>query len=82
VGIGLETVVVKMLSLRLGFSSRNRADTGISGGVGFKYDNYGIDYAVVPFGDLGTTHRISASVKWGGESQQTAMKSSSRAASK
>lgn len=82
VGVGLETVVVKMLALRLGFSSRNRADTGISGGVGVKYDNYGIDYAVVPFGDLGTTHRISASVRWGGEAQHTAMKSGARSASK
>jgi len=37
---------------------------GISAGIGFVYLNYGIDYAFVPYGDLGNTQRISLSAKF------------------
>jgi hypothetical protein len=52
---------------RLGFSTRAR-DTGglngVSAGLGFTYRDYTIDYAFVPYGDLGDTHRISLGVKF------------------
>ena len=52
---------------RLGYNSQAK-DTGglngISAGVGFTYLGYCIDYAFVPYGDLGNTQRISFSVKF------------------
>ena len=39
---------------------RRRLSRGVlSFGGGFRYEKYQIDYAFVPFGDLGNTHRIS-----------------------
>ena len=50
---------------RVGYNTRAR-DTGgvngISAGFGFSYLCYSIDYAFVPYGDLGNTHRISLSI--------------------
>lgn len=54
--------------LRGGFNTRAIADVGglrnISAGGGARYAGYQLDYAFSPFGDLGTVHRISASVKF------------------
>lgn len=51
------------LALRTGYNSRTSGDvsgfTGISFGLGIAYQKMKIDYALVPFGDLGMTHRIS-----------------------
>ncbi|MEW6040650.1 MAG: PorV/PorQ family protein [Elusimicrobiota bacterium] len=33
--------------------------SGITAGVGFELFNYRLDYSFIPYGDLGTTHRIS-----------------------
>ena len=55
------------MPLRLGFNSRNDAGPGITAGVGWAQPNFSIDYALVPFGDLGAAHRISATVRWGAE---------------
>jgi len=52
---------------RLGYNT-TPGDTGglngVSAGAGFTYLNYCIDYAFVPYGDLGNTQRISLSVKF------------------
>jgi hypothetical protein len=49
---------------RTGYNSKAK-DTGglngISGGLGFVYRQICVDYAFVPYGDLGDTHRISFS---------------------
>jgi hypothetical protein len=38
---------------------------GISLGLGFKYlENYFADYAYVPFGFLGSTHRLALTLKF------------------
>ena len=37
---------------------------GIAGGLGLNYKQYKVDYAFVPFGDLGNTQRISLSVSF------------------
>jgi len=53
---------------RLGYNTTAK-DTGglngISAGLGFTYLGYSIDYAFVPYGDLGNTQRISLSILWG-----------------
>lgn len=65
VGIGVESVFNKIAAGRLGFNSRNDAGIGITGGVGYVSPNFNVDYAIVPYGDLGLTHRISITYRWG-----------------
>jgi len=38
--------------------------SGLSVGMGFKWKNYQVDYAFVPYGDLGSTHRVSLLAKF------------------
>ena len=42
--------------------------TGVSVGAGFGFDKFCLDYAFVPFGGLGQTHRISLTARWGEKS--------------
>lgn len=37
---------------------------GLTAGFGAGYMGYNLDYAFVPFGDLGNTHRISLGISW------------------
>lgn len=48
------------------------AGSGISAGVGLKSGNLRFDYAFAPFGDLGDTHRLSVSFRFGGEREYLA----------
>lgn len=64
-GLGVETVAAEVLSLRLGYSSRNQAGWGVTGGVGFEVGDFSIDYAATPFGELGLTHRASVTFRFG-----------------
>lgn len=54
---------------RLGFNSRSLGDLsglgGISAGAGVRLGRYGLDYAFVPLGELGLTHRFSVTVEFG-----------------
>ncbi len=56
--------------LRSGLNFRNYSDQGImgafTGGFGFRSGGFTLDYAFVPYGDLGSTHRVSAALFWGG----------------
>lgn len=55
------------ISPRLGYKTNDDKLNGLSGltaGFGFKLDMYMLDYAWVPYGDLGDTHRISGSIKF------------------
>ncbi len=55
-------------ALRLGYKTDFIMDidalSGLSAGMGFKWQSYQADYAFVPYGDLGFTHRVSLSVKF------------------
>lgn len=61
VGIGAENWIAEIMALRLGY--RTGSDySGLSGlraGFGISLKNFGIDYAVSPYGKLGISHRIS-----------------------
>ncbi|OGR45015.1 MAG: hypothetical protein A2X35_06365 [Elusimicrobia bacterium GWA2_61_42] len=52
--------------LRAGFNTRAISDVSgtrnVSFGSGLRYTDYCLDYAFSPFGDLGTVHRISATI--------------------
>lgn len=65
IGLGGETVVARRIAVRVGWASRNDADYGVTAGLGWRFPNFNIDYAIVPFGELGFTHRVSATVRWG-----------------
>jgi len=54
-----------MVSGRAGYNSRAKELGGLTGftvGAGGSYDVIRLDYAFVPFGDLGNTHKISLSI--------------------
>jgi len=50
--------------LRGGNTSTLNALTGMGLGMGLKLANYQFDYALVPYGDLGATHRMSFTTKF------------------
>jgi len=64
---GFEWSPYPMFSLRTGyqFARAAGAGSGFAAGAGFRLMNIGIDYAFVPFGDLGDTHRISLDYRFG-----------------
>lgn len=56
---GLEWWIGGILALRAGYKTDQDIGEGISAGMGFKIREISIDYAYVPYNDLGNTHRIS-----------------------
>jgi len=71
--IGMEYAYKKLKGMeiagRVGFKSEAISDldgfSGLSCGLGFIWGPVGVDYAWVPYGELGSTHRISLIVKFG-----------------
>lgn len=64
IGVGAETIIAKMMPVRVGFNTRNDAGPGVTMGLGWIYRSFAFDYAFVPFGDLGNAHRFSLSYHW------------------
>jgi len=55
------------LNLRAGYNTRTADITGFKGfsfGLGFVYQSYVLDYAIIPYGDVGTNQNISLGVKF------------------
>ncbi|MBI5202933.1 MAG: PorV/PorQ family protein [Elusimicrobia bacterium] len=65
IALGAETWLAPAFALRLGYSQRNDAGPGITAGVGWRRKDFQIDYAMTPLGELGSAHRLSATVRWG-----------------
>lgn len=65
-GVGLEAKPLKAFALRLGFDGRNDAGPGLTAGLGAGGEGLWADYAFVPFGALGSAHRVSLTLRWGG----------------
>lgn len=66
IAAGAEFSIAKALPVRVGFTSRNSAGPGVTAGVGYAARNVQLDYAFEPYGDLGFTNRVSATLRWGG----------------
>jgi len=69
---GLEYNHDNLLFARLGYRYRFNGNelgdlSGLTAGLGIRILDYQLDYAFVPFGDLGVTHRISFTARWGSE---------------
>ena len=67
--LGMEYWLVKQLALRAGYrfgydTASLGSSVGLSAGLGFRIWSVGLDYAFVPFGDLGDTHRITFTAKF------------------
>lgn len=63
--LGAEYSLSPILKLRGGYNSTNDADNGWTAGVGFKIkDILELDYAYVPYGELGDSQRISITTKF------------------
>jgi hypothetical protein len=71
--IGGEYKLLDYFSLRTGYkyTKQESADSGITAGFGINYNAFELNYAYVPFGDLGDTHRISLTVRWGSASSES-----------
>jgi len=50
--------------LRAGYRTGQDIGSGISYGAGFKIGKISLDYAYVPYGDLGNIQRISLGIKF------------------
>jgi tetratricopeptide (TPR) repeat protein len=63
---GLEYRVFELLRLRVGYNGiSNFVGNGISYGMGLQFTQWNIDYAYVPYGDLGNTNRVSVGIRFG-----------------
>ena len=61
---GLEWWIGNILALRGGYRTGQDVGSGISAGVGLRISKINLDYAYVPYGDLGNTHRVSLGIKF------------------
>ncbi len=86
VNLGAEYLIMGILAPRVGYkitAEENRLGSGIVGltvGLGlchtFNDFGLGLDYAYVPYGDLGDTHRIALSIEFGAQNSQTSTSTS------
>lgn len=70
VTLGAEYPVTNRLSLRSGYKYRLYGNelgawSGFAAGLGLAYNRFSFDYAFMPFGELGNSHRFSFAVKFG-----------------
>ncbi|MDI6751301.1 MAG: PorV/PorQ family protein [bacterium] len=65
--LGTEWQINRNLALRGGYNSQLFRDLGIgvSLGAGLKLGTFGLDYAYVPYNELGDTHRLSFTTHFG-----------------
>ena len=68
-GIGMEYILHPMFVIRGGYKYNTAVSSlgllsGLTCGLGFNWEKLYIDYAFVPYGDLGLTHRVSLIAKF------------------
>lgn len=60
VNLGFEYWFIEQMAFRTGYQLKeDNPAPGFALGLGFKHTNLSVDYAFVPFGNLGDTHRVS-----------------------
>jgi len=62
---GAEYRLNEVLSLRAGFNQKDGVDSWITAGIGMDISGWTLDYAYVPYGTLGDTHRLSIGTRFG-----------------
>ncbi|OQA90997.1 MAG: Outer membrane protein transport protein (OMPP1/FadL/TodX) [Elusimicrobia bacterium ADurb.Bin231] len=65
---GAEYVISEMFVARAGYKTNAAKNTGsgVTCGVSINHQDWNVDYAFLPYGDFGNTHRVSVSYKFGG----------------
>ena len=71
-GAGLEHTAYEQFSLRAGYDMQTKKNkltlsAGINAGIGINIQGFMLDYAWVPFGELGTTHRFGLGYRFSGK---------------
>ena len=62
--IGTEYWFRGLIALRLGYLNKEGNVKGMTQGIGIRYRDYGLDFANVPWGELGHVQRISLTIKF------------------
>jgi len=64
--MGAEYLFGNGIAIRAGYRTGTGFDfpSGLCAGAGYRADTYQLDYALVPYGDIGNTHRISLTVRF------------------
>lgn len=63
---GIEYRIYNLVALRAGLNGNsNFIGDGVTYGMGLRFDQWNIDYALVPYGDLGNTNRVSVAFRFG-----------------
>ena len=62
--LGAEWWLRNVLALRVGYKTNQDIGQGLTAGIGYRFGRICLDYAYVPYGDLGDTHRISLGMKF------------------
>lgn len=63
--VGMEYRPIKPMALRAGWSTENDLDDGLTAGFGMDFSFLHFDYAFVPYGGLGNTHRMTLTFRYG-----------------
>lgn len=63
--VGAEWWIVPSLALRGGYTTQNEVTEGFTAGLGFRLRNLSLDYAYMPFEELGDAHRVSLAARFG-----------------
>ena len=61
---GAEYSLSEYIAVRAGYNSDDDLDNGFTFGLGFNQNMFGIDYAFIPMGVFGDSHRFSFSAKF------------------
>lgn len=63
---GLEYRLFDLLLLRVGYNGISEfVGNGITYGMGLRFRQWNLDYALIPFGDFGNTNRLSVGIRFG-----------------
>lgn len=71
--VGADYRLLDILAFRLGMNGRNDLDAGLTYGLRLGNERLHLDYAFIPFGDLGDTHRLSLGFRFGKTYRQQAV---------
>lgn len=67
VGVGLEYIYNKIISVRVGYENDYTGVDGLKGlrlGTGVRYEKFSLDFAYEPYGDLGQSFKVSFGVNF------------------
>jgi len=68
---GFECKIYNLISLRAGFKSKDDLSSGLRLGIGIGGKNLVIDYSWLPRGDFEDSHRMSATLRFGREFEES-----------